>query len=280
MTATVSGLLDGVPRISLVTAAFPTWRGAKPVSWRAARTAIRRRQIHTIVDRMGDVLRRALIHLADALRILSAASARTAANLLLAAVRILLNSLIQVANFILKLITILVRALVAGLKSAWWFCSNAAELAILYLIYTIAAAGLPTVALFVAAACTSASAGQALSYLVSGSLIALLQFGALAALGIAALTAAWIALASQRLNTSFRSAFRSASITSPYGLLLVATGGWIVGLPGTFGHGRIHVGWVTLISTGALMIAFAWSQFTNKPQDDSETARDIAAKRA
>jgi hypothetical protein len=80
LVATAAGLVNGAPRISSETAALRTWRGVRPRDWRAARTTIRRRRVHTIVDRMGDVLRRALIRLADAVRILAVASARTAAN--------------------------------------------------------------------------------------------------------------------------------------------------------------------------------------------------------
>jgi hypothetical protein len=279
LVAAVAGFIHGAPRISMDTAAIRSWRGWEPVNWRAARTALRQRQIRSIVDRMGDVLRRAVIRLADALRISSVASARTAANFLMAAVRILVNILIRGVNFILKLIIIVFRAILAGLASAWWFSSSAVRLTILYLLYAIAVAGLPTATLFIAAACTSVAAGQTLRYLIYGSLVALLQFGSLAVLGIAALATAWITLASQRLNSSLRSARRSASITAPYWLLLVATGGWIVGLPGTLGHGRIHVGWVTLISTGALAIAFVWSQFINKPRDESE-AQGVVTRQA
>jgi hypothetical protein len=270
LVTVVTGLVDGAPRVSLDTPALRTWRGVVPVSWRARRTAIHPRRVHTVVDRMGDVLRRALIRLADALRISSVAAARTGVNLLLTAVKILVNSLIRCANAVLKVVVILFRGIVAGLASAWWLLSNATRLAFARLGYSMVTIGIPVAAIFVAAGSTSASAGDTLRYLVSGSLVALFSFFAWAILGIVALTISWISLASQRLSPSLRSASRSASITAPYGLLLVAVGGWVVGLPGTFGNGRIHVGWVTIISSCLLTAAFVWSQFINKPQDESE----------
>jgi len=273
--AVVAGLIDGAPRVSLETPGFRTWRGPEPVSWRARPTAIRRRRIHTIVDRMGEVFRKALIRLADALRILSVVSARATVNLLLTAARMSANGLIRCVNFVFKLIVILLRGIVAGLSSTWWFCSNAVELTILDLLYAIVAAGLPVAALFVAAGLTTVSAGDTRLYLISGSLGALLHLGFQATLGIAALTLAWITLASQGVMDSLRSARRSAMIIVPYSLILVAAGGWIVGIPGTLGHGPIHVGWVTLVSTSALVISLVWSQFIKKAQDESEADTGI-----
>jgi hypothetical protein len=278
--AVVAGLIDGAPRVSLETTGFPAWRGPEPVTWRAEPTAIRHRRVHTIVDRMGEVLRKALIRLADALRILSVASARATVNLLLTAARISVNSLIRSVNFVFKLIVILLRGIVAGLLSAWWFCSNAADLAISNLLYAVVAAGLPVAALFVAAGLTTAAAGDTRTYLISGSLAALLHLGIRVILGITALTLAWITLASQSVRESLQSASRSAMITIPYALILVAAGGWIVGIPGTLGYGPIHVGWVTLVSTSALVISLVWSQFIRKTQDESEADRGFPSMKA
>ena len=144
------------------------------------------------------------------------------------------------------------------------------------------AAGVPVTALVVAAAFTIVAAEETRLYLVAGPVGALLRFFVVAVLVVASLTMAWLTLASQRLTSSLRSAGRSATITAPYALLLTAVGGWVVGLPGTFGPGRIHVGWVTSISTAILLAAFLWSQFINKTQEDEpETSAAIRqAKRS
>jgi hypothetical protein len=268
LVAIVSGLIDGAPRISIETSSFCAWRGPEPVAWRARRTPIRRRQVRTIVDRVGDLLRHALIQLSDALRILSVASARTAVNMFVAAVRILVNALIKSVNFTLKLIILCVRGVSAGIVSAWWFCLNAIELTVAGLFHSVVTAGLPVAALFTGSGLTLAAAAETRHYLIAGSMIALLRLISFAVLGILALTTAWIMLASQPISVSLRSAGRSASVAGPYALLLVEVGGWLVGLPGTLGYGRIHVGWVTLVSTTFLAGAFVWSQFIHRPQDD------------
>jgi hypothetical protein len=185
-----------------------------------------------------------------------------------AAVRILVNALIKSVNFTLKLIILCVRGVSAGIVSAWWFCLNAIELTVAGLFHSVVTAGLPVAALFTGSGLTLAAAAETRHYLIAGSMIALLRLISFAVLGILALTTAWIMLASQPISVSLRSAGRSASVAGPYALLLVAVGGWLVGVPGTLGYGRIHVGWVTLVSTTFLAGAFVWSQFIHRPQDD------------
>jgi hypothetical protein len=84
----------------------------------------RRRRIHNIMDRLGEVSRHALIRLADALRISSVAATRTIVNLLLAAARIIVNSLIYCVNFVVRMVTLAARAILSGIVSAWWFLSK------------------------------------------------------------------------------------------------------------------------------------------------------------
>jgi len=130
ITAIVAGMIDGAPRISFVTHRFGLWRGPAPRSWSAHRTAIRRRRIHNIMDRLGEVSRHALIRLADALRISSVAATRATANLLLAAVRIIVNSLIYCVNFVVRMVTLAARVILSGIVSTWWFFSRAMRLAL------------------------------------------------------------------------------------------------------------------------------------------------------
>ena len=264
--AVVAGMVDGAPRVSSDTAAIPAWRGPDEVTWRAQRTAIRPARIRTVIDRMGDVLRRALIRLADVLRIVAVTASRTALNLLFVAVTIVANWLIACVNFVIKVATILVRAITAGVISAAWILSRAVVLAIAMLIRTALSAGLPVAAMCIAAEITDIAAEETLRYLTSGSLAGLLLFGMSALIATVSLTVAWIILASQPASLSLLSARRSASVTGPYAVLFVAAGGWIVGLFGTLGHGRIHVGWVTVGSSTVLSAAFVWSQFSNRLQ--------------
>lgn len=264
--AVVAGMVDGAPRVSSDTAAMPAWRGPDEVRWRAQRTVIRPARVRTVIDRMGDVLRRALIRLADALRIAAVIATRTALNLLFTAVTIVANWLIACVNFVIKIATIVFRAITAGAISAAWILSRAVALAIVMLIRTALSAGLPVAAICVTAGITDIAAEETLRYLTSGSLAGMLLFGMSAVIATVSLTVAWVSLASQPASLSLLSARRSASITGPYAVLFVAAGGWIVGLPGTLGHGRIHVGWVTIGSTTLLAAAFVWSQFSNRLQ--------------
>jgi hypothetical protein len=268
VAAIASGLVDGAGGISTDTPRLPAWTGPGPRRWRARRSVIARRRVRTMWDRMGEVFRRSLIRLADAVRIAAVAAARTIANVLIAAVRILVNSALACVNLAVKIIVLIFRGIVAAIVAAWRTLLDATELAIESLIYILIAAAFPVAALLTTGGLTLVAAEQTRTYLISGSLTSLLLFAALAAAGLAALTIAWITLATQQFSKGLRSARRSASITAPYALLLVAAGGWIVGLPGTLGYGRIHVGWVTLASTGILGLAFVWTQFISKPPEE------------
>ena len=86
-------------------------------------------------------------------------------------------------------------------------------------------------------------------YLVDGGLRSVAVFSGAAAGASALLTAAWVALCRLRLRCALGSAGRSAGICAAHLLLFLAAGGWIVGLPGTFGYGPIRVGWITVGST-------------------------------
>lgn len=277
MVAVVAGLVDGAVHVSTDTPRVPPWTGPGPRRWHAIRSVIVRRRVRTMWDRIGEVLRRSLIRLADAVRSVAVASARMIANILIAAVRIVVNSALAGVNLAVKFIVVLLRVIISGIASAFRTLVDATELAVAALTRTLIGGAFPVAALVTAAGLTLAAAGQTRTYLVSGSLMSLLLFGALAAAGLATLTATWITLATQHVSWSLRSARRSASITAPYVLLVVAAGGWVVGLPGTLGYGRIHVGWVTLVSTGILGLALVWTQFISKPP--KEPARDTSVGR-
>lgn len=274
--AAAAGLFDGIPRISTRPGSIQIWPGPRKVTWRAERKVIRSGRIRTFGDRIGDVTRRVLIRMGNALASFSTDAARISVNLVFTAVRLMANGLIHFLNFMIWLITITVRAILSAATSTWWFLTRSVTQAVLHAFYAATAAGIPAAALFLAAGLTSSAAGQMLRYLVAGSIAALLGFAVTAVLGMAALTTAWITLASQPLGPSLRSARQSATVTGPYGLLFVAAGGWVVGLPGTLGPGRIHVGWVTLASTAILAVALIWSQVQAR-QDKAEQPAGVAA---
>ncbi len=279
LASVASGFVDGISRISLRAPAFQAWDGPDPVTWRRQRAEIPHRRVRTLPDRVGEVTRQALIRLADGLGVLAVASARVTANFMFTVIRLLANIAISCANLAIRAFTILYRVVIATITSTWWFCSRALALAVEAVIHTLVAAGFPIALLGTAAGLTLYSAEETQRYLADGSLGALLGLGILAVLGYAALTTAWITLASQPLTKSWRSACRTAVTSMAYALLFLAVGGWIVGLPGTLGHGHIRFGWVTGVSTGILIAAFIWSQFIKKPQDAPDDRTEKAPSR-
>ena len=78
---------------------------------------------------------------------------------------------------------------------------------------------------------------------------------------IAAITAAWIAWSSRRLASSVDSFAHSAGSTLGFFLIGFTIGAWIVGLPGTLGHGVVRVGRLTWAATAFLtaMLVFNWA---------------------
>jgi hypothetical protein len=49
----------------------------------------------------------------------------------------------------------------------------------------------------------------------------------------------------------------------------VAAGGWLLGLPGTFGYGPIRVGFLTLTSTALIIVALVLRPLLNRVQGQS-----------
>lgn len=111
-----------------------------------------------------------------------------------------------------------------------------------------------------AAGAAFVAADHARRYLVGGSLAALGGLGLTALGGAVALTLAWMLLCGLPWRISVRSVAHSAGIASANGLLLLAAGGWVVGVPGLLGAGPIRVGWLTVTSTAVLVAATLWSQ--------------------
>jgi hypothetical protein len=190
--------------------------------------------------------------------------ARKSVNLVLGATRVVVNALIYTANAAINLCYLIVWAAWAALEATVSILLRAVELAVRYVVYALIVLVLPISALAVAAATLPWLADETRRYLLGGSLAALAEFVLLSVVAIIALTAAWLLLANQRLPLSMESARRSAGNISPYALLLVAAGGWLIGLPGSLGYGRVHLGWVTFLSTALLLSLLVWSRLDNR----------------
>jgi hypothetical protein len=119
------------------------------------------------------------------------------------------------------------------------------------------------------AAALLVSAGQPeLNFLVDSAWASLGMVIVLALAAFMLLTVAWVLAVAEDPFTALRSAMRTASLATPGLLLFLAIGGWLVGLPGTFGHGRIHVGALTLAATIALAGAYAWTRHRQAGEQD------------
>ncbi|MCW2942632.1 MAG: hypothetical protein JWN00_5617 [Actinomycetia bacterium] len=263
VAAVRAGMIDGAPRIDR-----NVWRWRAPTSawqvgWRAHPKAVQHWQTTKTIERIGELVRRSLLHAGNAVKVAAFGAARTTANLLLTAWYLLQCFFIYCINQIIRGAVLMARAIWAGLLSAIWLLVRSLAVALFHLAYTLISMAIPVAMLAIAAGLEILASEQTRQYLIGGSLISLLQLAVTAAAAIGALTVAWLVLAGQPRRLSLRSAFRSANITGPYAIILIAVGGWIIGLPGTLGPGRIHVGWLTLTSTTLLAGAFLWTQLSN-----------------
>lgn len=97
---------------------------------------------------------------------------------------------------------------------------------------------------------------QNLEYLVHGSFSSLFaSIGSALGVGLA-LSVTWMALSGRPAGESMNAARTSALYSLSPMLFLIAVGGWAVGIPGTLGYTRIHVGWITGCATLILIISF------------------------
>lgn len=104
------------------------------------------------------------------------------------------------------------------------------------------------------------------TYLMDGSMLALVAVLGVGAVTVVALHTTWIALCGRRMRLAARSAGHALSVSGANGLLLIAVGGWTIGLFGTFHHGPIRVGWVTLAATLVLATTSVWTYLRHRGQ--------------
>ena len=183
-------------------------------------------------------------------------------------------------------------AIVDGLRLMWywtrlgcvaaanWVCRWAANLAA---IAVIAARMFPACALAATRAVVVPSASivaAALGVVIfCDSAVAYLLHGALSDLGgmlgaatgtVVALTLAWMAVCNLPWAKVTRSAARSATRGGALTLIVVALGGWTIGLFGTFGHGPIHVGYLTVAATVIVVGGALWTRWGRPMQDEGD----------
>jgi hypothetical protein len=131
---------------------------------------------------------------------------------------------------------------------------------------------LPGVSLAVGALLANQWATAVRDYLIAGSISALAAISALTCVAAGSLAAVWLALCNLPLRRSAPSLGRSAAVAGAHLVLILSFGGWLLGLPGTFGHGKIRVGWITLAATTLLLAASAWA-LVQRRREAKRTAR-------
>lgn len=113
---------------------------------------------------------------------------------------------------------------------------------------------LPPAALVAAAWLVPVTAGRTTGFLTDGGFgrLGTAVLGALAC--VVLWTVAWAASTGEPLARTGESALRTAGLALPHAVLLTTVGGWVLGLPGTLGHGRIHVGPLTVALTVLVLV--------------------------
>jgi hypothetical protein len=223
----------------------------QPVRWGRERAVVTRRHRHGLVENL-----RATVELfRKRLKIAAKRLAASLATMSKVAVWILMTNLVNFANWLWRLLVRTWRRIVAATVEAVRLLGRSAHLGVL----GGAMAGRVIVAvagLLVLLAILGAVGGEAnRAYLAEGGLAPLFTVGLVAT----ALVMTLYVLAGLLSRTPPRrlvaSAGRTAAVVLPQGLLLVAVGGWAVGLPGTLGHGPIRVGLVTVVASIILLVA-------------------------
>jgi hypothetical protein len=208
------------------------------------------------VDRLGAMLYNAK----EVIRTVSIYVLRTVAY-------VIWKLIISLVNWVVKVLVLTWRYVAAGVKNTVRLGLRAVVDAVVALGWAAIFVLVPVSALAGAGLLVASSADETRRYIATGALSVLLQIIVVQFLALLLATVAWIMLASQRRRDSLASAQSSATITAPYLLLFVAAGGWLLGLPGTFGHGPIRVGFLTLTSTALIVVALVLRPRSNQTQD-------------
>ncbi|MDT0433652.1 MULTISPECIES: hypothetical protein [Streptomyces] len=176
---------------------------------------------------------------------------------------------VRLANLVFRQTVVLLRRARTALLCAGQLLGRAARM-----LATTAPHGgrvilLPTAALALATCLVPPLAWQITVYLTRGGPVRL-GLALLCALACMLLwTAGWAAFTGEPFARTRDSALHSASNTLPRLVLLTTVGGWVLGLPGTFGHGRIHVGWLTLTLTALILVFLVRTRPDRKPASDA-----------
>jgi hypothetical protein len=258
--AMVAALGRGAGKVNLKVRVWPEPVPHGPVRLRrrgAARPSSRSRGLMAQMSRAMTVF---AFHLTRAVVSLAESGLNFAHRL----VHLFLIVLLAFVNFIRSVVTLTIRYLAEVAKYWTWL--------LLVIVLSSFRVGwhsarmtiLPIAAAVVAAAGVLTAAQLDLDYLSHGALIdagALLAVGALTTVAICLLWSAWSGLKTGKAANASARNVRALVVS---GLACQAIGGWLLGLPGTLGHGPIRVGWFTIVATIGFAAAFAWEYYSER----------------
>lgn len=196
---------------------------------------------------------------------LAVGTAISAANMLVAIGRIVVNCIAQVAyvlayiivtlaNLVIRFAVLTARWAQATIASVARLSFYAAFIACRCIFDPIASILVPVSALIGTPWLVMASANETRLYLLHGPAAALRSLFIMMLATTALLLGTWVILANQHPRESFESFQRSAQTTVAYGFVILLFGGWLLGLAGALGYGHIHIGRITLSLTGVAII--------------------------
>ncbi|MGR3869197.1 hypothetical protein ACUXZZ_11450 [Streptomyces graminifolii] len=178
------------------------------------------------------------------------------------------RAVVRLANFLFRQAVILLRRARMALRCAAHVLGRAVQVLVATVPYSVRIVLLPPAVLVLAAVLIPMVTRETTTYLTRGGpgRLGLALLGTLACVLLC--TVAWAAFTGEPFARTRDSALRTAGLALPHLVLLTTVGGWVLGLPGTFGHGRIHVGWLTLTLTALVLVFLVRARPDRKPASD------------
>jgi len=236
-------------------------REPRPLTWSLARWRPTRISDRDLADRVSRDVTMLLFQIAQALVVLGRSAVHFARFLLYAAVSLLSTGVNAVLSAMLWAALWVASVLVGAAQSL----RGAVRVLGITIPHTLRVVVLPVVSMAYAAALTMFWSRRTYAYLVDGTAWALVESLLAAAGAVLLLTATWTALSGLPVRATVRSATRTLAIFGANALVLLAVGGWAVGLAGTIGGGQIRVGPVTITASVILLAAWLWSRRRSAP---------------
>ncbi|GAA4670060.1 hypothetical protein [Phytohabitans rumicis] len=236
-------------------------RKPSALTWSLARWRPKQISDRDLADRVSRDVTMLLFQVAQALVLLARSAVQFARLLLYAAVYLLSTGVNAILSVMLWAALWIASVLVGAAQSL----RGAVRVLNRAIPHTLRVVVLPVVFMAYAAALTLFWSRRTYAYLVDGTAWALAESLLAAASAVVLLTATWTALSGLPVRATTRSATRTLAIFGANALVLLAVGGWAVGLAGTFGRGEIRVGPVTIVASVILLTAWLWSRRRSAP---------------